>query len=80
MFYVVSHWLKGKMHMKERNLAGTVLVQRCTALESLRKIGSAIFELAKCFSVVKKIVSVISCLDSSVLFKNIRPGAHVALK
>lgn len=66
--------------MKGRNLADIVLVQRCTALESLRKIGSAIFELAKCFSAVKKIVSAISCVGNSVLFKNIRPGAHVALK
>lgn len=66
--------------MKGRNLADVVLVQRCTALESLRKIGSAIFELAKCFSAVKKIVSAISCVGNSVLFKNIRPGAHVALK
>lgn len=66
--------------MKGRNLAGIVLVQRCTALESLRKIGSAIFELAKCFSALKKIVSAISCLGNSVLFKNIRPGSQVALK
>lgn len=66
--------------MKGRNLAGIVLVQRCAALESLRKIGSAIFELAKCFSAVKKIVSAISCLANSVLFKNIRPGVHVVLK
>lgn len=80
MFYVVSQWLKGKMHVKGRNLAGTVLVQRCTALEGLRKIVSAIFELAKCFSAVKKIVSAISCLGNLVLFKNLRPGAHVALK
>lgn len=65
--------------MKGRNLAG-MLVQRCAALESLRKIGSAIFELAKCFSAVKKIVSAISCLGNSVLFKNIRPHVHVVLK
>lgn len=58
--------------MKGGNLAGIVLVQRCTALESLRKIVSAIFELAKCFSAVKKIVSAISCVDNSVLFKNIK--------
>lgn len=66
--------------MMGRNLAGVMLVQRCAALVSLRKIGSAIFESAKCFSAVKKTVSVISCLDNSVVFKNIRPGLHVVLK